>query len=206
MKSRAHFRLIHMPCCGLLAGIAALLMATSAHAATPWTHTGEENCVVVRKTPDGFLAVRDKPSTKGKIVATLRPKFPLTIPSNAQFLEGEDYKLYKDWKKWTRVKGWFTTEDADPSWGWVYSKYIKKVPCDSDEMMDDGLVEGRDYETNKVDINPDKEQKTGMPDEMLADWCKRNDPNTTAQSCIELKSETHIKRPCWPKWVGLKEC
>jgi hypothetical protein len=122
----------------LIAGIAALFLATgTAHAASPWTFTGEENCVVVRKTSDGFLAVRDKPSIKGKIVATLRPKFPLTIPANSQFLEGEDYKLYKNWKNWTRVKGWFTEQDADPSWGWVYSKYIKKVRCDSDDMLDE---------------------------------------------------------------------
>jgi hypothetical protein len=33
-------------------------------------------------------------------------------------------------------------------------------------------------------------------DEILADWCKRNDPNLTAQSCIELKSSMP-----WPKWL-----
>src|SRR5260221_5139186 len=107
----------------LLAGVAALSMLASA------AHAAEEYCVEVKKTPDGFLAVREKPTVKSKIFATLRPKFPLTVNPEHQFLEDNEYRLYKNWTKWTHVKGWFSTEDADPSWGWVYSKYIRKVPC-----------------------------------------------------------------------------
>jgi hypothetical protein len=35
-------------------------------------------------------------------------------------------------------------------------------------------------------------------DKVQEDWCRRNDPNLTAQSCIELKD----KKP-WPKWLGV---
>jgi hypothetical protein len=43
-------------------------------------------------------------------------------------------------------------------------------------------------------------------DDALADWCKRNDPDLTAQSCIDLKSRSvpgitalQLRRPVHPK-------
>ena len=74
----------------LLAGIAALsvLSASAAHAT-------DNECAVVLKTSDGFLAVREKPTVKSKIVATLGPKYPLTVNSSHQFLEDNEHRLYK---------------------------------------------------------------------------------------------------------------
>jgi hypothetical protein len=54
-----------------------------------------------------------------------------------QYLEDNEYLLYKNWTRWTRVKAWVTEQDADPSKGWVYNRYIRKVRCDSDDMLDD---------------------------------------------------------------------
>jgi Bacterial SH3 domain len=125
----------------LLASIAALLMATSA------AHTDTEFCVVVRKTPDGFLALREKPTTKSKIIATLRTNVPLLADHEDQYLEEQEYRLYKNWTHWTRVRAWVTEQDADPTKGWVYNKYIKKVPCTPAEGVEDILQPARDLLT-----------------------------------------------------------
>jgi hypothetical protein len=53
-----------------LFGVAALFLATGT------VHADSKYCVVVTKTSDGFLAVREKPSMKGKLIATIRPGFP----------------------------------------------------------------------------------------------------------------------------------
>jgi hypothetical protein len=49
--------------------LAALLIgtATAAHA------TGPDGCLVVSKTPDGFLNVRKAPTMKSKIIAKIHP-------------------------------------------------------------------------------------------------------------------------------------
>ena len=48
----------------LLASVAALLLATgAAHA--------DAQCAVVLKTPDGFLAMREKPTVQSKMIAKL---------------------------------------------------------------------------------------------------------------------------------------
>jgi hypothetical protein len=49
--------------------------------------------------------------------------------------------------------------------GWVRSKYIKTFPCKHKSKSEEPKLE-----------------------DVLADWCKRNDPQFTAQSCIRLKS------------------
>jgi hypothetical protein len=162
-----------------LTGIAALLMATSAAHAVD-----DDTCYVVRKTPDGFLAVRKKPTTGSKIIATLRPKFPLTSRPSLQFLEDNEFHLYKNWTKWTHVKGWFDNESADPGTGWVYSKYIKKVPCD--DIQEEITGDLMDY---KASLPPP------VIEDIRQDWCKRNDPAYTAESCKELK-----EKKCYP-WL-----
>jgi hypothetical protein len=112
----------------IIAGIAALLPATgTAHAGS--FLLGTDICFVVKKTSDGFLAVRAKPDAKTELFAALRPGYPLVASPHNQFLEGDEAHRYKNWTKWARVRGWFTNEDADPSFGWVYRKYLKKVPC-----------------------------------------------------------------------------
>jgi hypothetical protein len=86
--------------------------------------------------------------------------------------------------------------DWNGSWVLVAVRIYQRNP-ENAQVLEDPEPE--------VNINPDKKE-TGMSDEMLEDWCKRNDPNSTAQSCIELKSKTHIKQECYPKWVGLNRC
>jgi hypothetical protein len=118
-----------------LASIAALFLATgTAHAEMQdnWRNgSSKEYCVEVMKTSDGFLAVRAEPSVKAKLISTLRPGFPLTVNPANQSLNVNDYARFPKWIKWTYVRGWFDVEEGDthPSSGWVYSKYIREVPC-----------------------------------------------------------------------------
>jgi hypothetical protein len=115
----------------LLAGVTALLMVTSA------AHADDiDVCLVVRKTPDGFLALREKATIKSKVIATLRTKFPLFAANNDQFLEGEEYRLYKNWTRWTYVKAWIY-EETHPAKGWAYNRYIKKIRCTPAAEEDD---------------------------------------------------------------------
>jgi hypothetical protein len=109
----------------LITSVAALLLATGAASA----HT---DCFVVKKTPDGFLALREKPTTKSKIIATLRMNFPLQT-NGSDPLEGHEYRLYKNWTQWTYVNAWMSEDEAHPERGWFYSRYIKKVLCDFED-------------------------------------------------------------------------
>jgi hypothetical protein len=115
----------------LLTSIAVLFLTTgAAHAGSFFENYADKDdaCLIVKKTSDSFLAVRDVPSVKSDLVAALRPGFHL-IAALDQFVDGRDDILYKNWTKWIHVKGWFTNEDAEPSYGWVYRKYVQKVPC-----------------------------------------------------------------------------
>src|SRR6516164_4543461 len=130
--------------------IAVLLLVTSvAHAGDMqqnWrSGDDKEYCVEVVKTRDGFLAVRAEPSEKAKIISTLRPGFPLTVNPASQSLSVSDYARFPKWIKWTYVKGHFDTDNSDlhpSSYGWVYSKYIKEVPCTPYAVVRPGELPG----------------------------------------------------------------
>jgi len=98
------------------------------HAAKLWR--GKEYCAVVKQTSDGFLAVRNTPEVKGKLVVMLRPGYPLRVDPSAQYLDADEEKLYPNWTKWVFVRGDFSGDvHPDSGQGYVYAKYIKKVPC-----------------------------------------------------------------------------
>jgi hypothetical protein len=93
----------------LLAGIAALVLC----AASPSQAT-EDFCIEVGKTRDGFLALREGPGTQFKMLAKLKPGFPL------------DADTWGMASKWTRV--WIATGRH----AFVYSKYTKQRECPED--------------------------------------------------------------------------
>src|SRR5262249_33152685 len=70
-------------------GVAALLMATSAHATE-----NPDMCAVVLKSPDGFLALRTKPEPKSKMMSKLFPGQVLRV----------DIDKYRS-KNWIYVEG-----------------------------------------------------------------------------------------------------
>jgi hypothetical protein len=103
--------------------IAALFLATGTAHAT-------EYCAEVKKTSDGFLAVREGPDIKTKLVAMLRFGYPLKVRPDNQYLEPGEQKLYPNWTKWVFIRGDFSGDThADSGHGYVYAKYIKKIPC-----------------------------------------------------------------------------
>jgi hypothetical protein len=67
--------------------IAALLLATgTAHAGSLFGDASKtETCFVVKKTPDGFLAVRAKPDAKAELFAALRPGYQLMRVSPEEY-------------------------------------------------------------------------------------------------------------------------
>src|SRR5262245_17324672 len=81
-----------------------LLLSVSSAQAT-WDY-----CIVVTKTSDGFLALREGPGTKFKMIAKLMPGFPLL----AENIRGND--------KWTHI--WI-----EATHGWVYTKYTRPFVC-----------------------------------------------------------------------------
>src|SRR5262245_43411571 len=93
----------------LLTSIAALFLATGT------AHATADFCVVVTKTPDGFLALREGPGTQFKMIAKLKPGFPLDADTGGGGLP-----------KWTRV--WIAERHS----AYVYSKYIKHRDCPED--------------------------------------------------------------------------
>src|SRR5262245_46317164 len=95
----------------LLTGVAALLMAISAHATE-----NPDMCAVVLKTPDGFLALRTKPEPKSKMMSKLFPGQVLRV----------DIDKYRS-KNWIYVEG--LVENSERLDGWVYSKYIQSFVC-----------------------------------------------------------------------------
>jgi hypothetical protein len=97
----------------LLTGVAALLMAISAHATE-----NPDMCAVVLKTPDGFLALRTKPEPKSKMMSKLFPGQVLRV----------DIDKYRS-KNWIYVEG--LVENSERLDGWVYSKYIQSFVCPS---------------------------------------------------------------------------
>jgi hypothetical protein len=107
---------------GTIAGIVALLMATSAHAsrcvkvvlpnADPeWNcHTPEHRCEL--------LNVREKPNTKSKILLKLDPGDVVRLDDDPTL------DLFKKWKRIQMV----AHPDIDV-YGWIYIKYTKPTDC-----------------------------------------------------------------------------
>jgi hypothetical protein len=106
----------------LLAGIAALLMATSAAHST-----NEPYCFVVLKPRDGFLALRADPGTKGEMVGKLHQ-------GDRLFNAGCRMSIGCQ-KNWTYV---FAPKEVDQTGnfdvleaklGYVSNKYIQAFAC-----------------------------------------------------------------------------
>jgi hypothetical protein len=120
--------------------VAALLLATGAASALD-----TKICAVVSKTPDRFVAFREKPGTAGKMIAALREGYPLSIERSDQFLEEQEYLRYKNWTKWVRVRARLNDE-AEPTLGWIYRRYITPVyPSDKGRLVLRLRCESCDY-------------------------------------------------------------
>jgi hypothetical protein len=79
-------------------------------------HATEDFCVRVKKTPDGFLAVRAKPTIHSVLLEHV---------NEGMFLNADTRGIY-DHPEWTHV--WATVDEAGMHDGWVATKYVEVVP------------------------------------------------------------------------------
>jgi hypothetical protein len=111
---------------------AAVLVAVSTAA-----HSTEDFCAVVLKTPDGFLALREKPGAQAKMTAKLREGdflYAGTEQCSQSVCDNED-------RKWTHVNGVPRLDGPndptktynDYTHGWVSRKYIQEFLCPEDQ-------------------------------------------------------------------------
>jgi hypothetical protein len=121
----------------LLTSIAVLFLAMgTAHAA--------ELCGAVKKTPDGFLALREAPVAQSKMIAKLFEGNTLyTFDDPIVFGDEAPYYCTKPEREygmsdnkhrcrnlWVRVS---TDEQTHSKVGWVNSRYIRQFPCKDPE-------------------------------------------------------------------------
>jgi hypothetical protein len=99
----------------LLAGVAALLMASAAHAAY-------DDCAVVLETPDGFLALREEPTAKSKLILKLHRGDVLDVDVAKTMASGVYNERIIDWT-------WVIPFNIDSPGGYVYNDYIQKFKC-----------------------------------------------------------------------------
>jgi hypothetical protein len=102
----------------LLTSIAALFLATGA------AHATADGCAVVLRTPDGFLNVRAAPKMGSRILKRLKPG---EIIGTDNVSEGWE-RTYVSRKK-----------NGLPLWGWVYSRFIVDVDCESLDNKLEGM-------------------------------------------------------------------
>src|SRR5262245_40937388 len=95
----------------------------------PWIATDVVDCVYqVNYTdlPGGFLALREEPSSKSKMIAALGEGKMI-----AEANQTTDAKYAKNLKTWMRVRVYLNPDpdDVEPTYGWVNKKYIFLHHC-----------------------------------------------------------------------------
>jgi len=109
--------------------IAALALALAL--ATTAAHATADGCAVVRKTPDGFLSLRQAPTAKALEIAKLKPGWHLSIDSATCETSGKISICGGN--KWTHVTGVWPLDGVDCgntcTRGWVATRYVKFVEC-----------------------------------------------------------------------------
>ena len=100
------------------AGFAVALLVFGSHRAEA------HNVCAVEPSPDGFVALRDKPSTNGKMVFSMDPGDMVVI-------EKRGYTLVRsgNWFRVSHYKGRVFPKATDPEYrnvhqGWVHSRYV----------------------------------------------------------------------------------
>jgi len=108
----------------LLLATVALMLAMPAAATTDY-------CAVVKKTPDGFLALREQPTVKSYLWTKLRPGTLLVIDDTSEDQCEENGRI-----RVCPTDGWsfvHTIPELDdgkptPTQGWVATRYTRPVP------------------------------------------------------------------------------
>ena len=114
----------------LIAGVAALLMGTpsAANATQTWC------AVVMKPIPDGWLALRENPDWRIKMITTLGEGDYLYVGSE-QCWEGV---CDTDKREWAHVAGVPRIDGKGSliTFGWVRRKYLQEFMCPEDQEAD----------------------------------------------------------------------
>src|SRR5215471_18971411 len=107
----------------LLLAVCTAALATSAHATIDF-------CVVVRNTPDGFLALREGPGTRFRMKARLKPGELLT--ADTRKCMGENEPICDEKGQWTFINYVPRLDDGKKerfTQGWVATKFTTQTRC-----------------------------------------------------------------------------
>ena len=100
----------------------ALLLAVCTAALATSAHATEDFCVIVQKTPDGFLALREGPGTRFRMKARLKPGELLIADTRRSDEKGE----------WTFINNVPRLDDGKKehfTQGWVATKFTTQARC-----------------------------------------------------------------------------
>lgn len=105
------------------AGIAAALLMLGAQAAAA------QNVCTAKPTPDGFVALRDAPSTKGRLVVRMQPDDMVVIDRHPNYPSGYVPVRSGKWLSASHYRGEVFPEPGTPEFskvrkGWVHSSLI----------------------------------------------------------------------------------
>jgi hypothetical protein len=108
-------------------------------------HATGDFCAVVLKTPDGFLALREKPGRESKIIAKLREGDFLYAGTEQCSQSVCDTEA----RKWTHINGVPRIDGPndpkktydDYTHGWVSRKYIQDFLCPEDQQLETKVPE-----------------------------------------------------------------
>jgi len=111
-----------------------IALTALALAITTQAHATSDGCVVVLRTPDGFLNVRAKPNARSRILKRVKPGEIIV----------DDISSEDD--RWTHV---YTGKNIGrrPIWGWVRNRFIARIgdSCGSIWESRDPLVDDNNH-------------------------------------------------------------
>jgi hypothetical protein len=105
----------------LIAALAVAILPAASQAATDVEYS---YCAKVKKTSDGFLALRQEPTSKSPMKAILLTDWEIVLDNKFAGATG-------DWVQVTYVNQLEENRpvDAKPIQGWVFRKYVKIYEC-----------------------------------------------------------------------------
>lgn len=105
------------------AGLAALLLALGAQGALA------QNVCTAKPTPDGFVALRDAPTVKGRLIVKMQPDDMVVIDRHPKYPTGYVPVRSGQWLSASHYRGQVFPEPGEPEFskvrkGWVHSSLI----------------------------------------------------------------------------------
>src|SRR5262245_29569989 len=110
-----------------------LLAATTLLALSVSANATQTFCAVVLKNPDGWLALREKPDWRGKLLHKLKEGVFLYAGTE---LCWED-ACTDEKRQWTHIAGVPSIDGKGDgvTFGWVRSKYVQSFVCPEDQVQ-----------------------------------------------------------------------